>query len=433
MSLTSNNATDSNDQNLVVIKGGTDNTSIGNVGDSLKVTGSFASDSVNLDAFGRLRVSNPDSVFHSTFAIDKQPLLFSELTASGGTVTQDTNKKAIILSCTTTTNSSAKFQSRRYITYHPGKSQLIYLSGNLKSAATNVTKTIGQYDDNNGLFFQLAGNTLSVVVRSKVSGSVVDTTINQSSWNIDKLDGTGASGLTLDLSKQQIFIINYQWLGSGRVIFGFDINGIFYKCHQVLNANNLTTLYSQTGTLPIRCSILNASATASTMEFTCVSVQSEGAYLPEGILRTMNNGSTSISFAGAGSRKPLISIRKQSTYIDKMIDVVDLSVFTNSSDDFLVEIVVNGTLTSPSWGAVTGIAEKDVTASAISNGTIIYSFYVAGSANGTSVFFSDIFQQAENLLIGSDLSLVSDIISVVGTNLTTTANISTVINYKEYY
>lgn len=44
-------------------------------------------DSANLDGFSRLRTSDPDTVFDSTFQYDLQPLLYEQVTANGGAST----------------------------------------------------------------------------------------------------------------------------------------------------------------------------------------------------------------------------------------------------------------------------------------------------------------------------------------------------------
>ena len=65
----------------------------------------------------------------------------------------------------------------------------------------------------------------------------LDNKIIQSNWNVDVFNGTGASGITLDFSKSQIFFIDYEWLGTGRVRCGFFIDGIPYYCHAIHNSN----------------------------------------------------------------------------------------------------------------------------------------------------------------------------------------------------
>lgn len=389
-----------------------------------------SSENAQLDAFGRQRTSLPQSIFETTFRWDKQPVTWTELDVSGGTVTHSANKASVDLAVTTTTNSRAVFQSRQYIKYHPGKSHLILISGSFNSGATSVTKRFGYYDDDNGVFFQMSGTTLSVVRRTKTSGSVVDNTTNQSSWNLDKLDGAGASGYTLDTSKQQIMVIDFQWLGSGRIRYGFDLGGKIIYCHEEHTGNVLTVPWSQTGDAPIRAEILNAGSTASSMHITCCSAITESHYSPEGLIRTANNGVTPRSIAGSGTL-PLLSLRKQTAYINAIVKMVDLGWFASSADDLLCSVVLNGTLTGASWVNAAGVCQVDRSATAISDGTTIYSTYLRGAAGAVSVSVTDIFRDVVNTALGRDISGNSDIISLVATNITSGTSVATYLNYRE--
>lgn len=382
------------------------------------------------DAFGRLRICSPETIFDTTFRWDKQPITWSESTASGGTVTHNSNKASVELAVTTTTNSTAIFQSRQYTHYHPGKSQLIVITGNFIANAANVVKKIGYYDDDNGVFFQLSGSTLSVVRRTKTSGSVVDNVINQADWNIDKLDGTGASDITIDITKQQIFVIDFQWLGSGRIRYGFDIGGVIVYCHEELSSNVLTLPWSQTGDAPIRAELKNNSATAASMHITCCAIVCENFWSPEGILRTINNGQTARSISGS-STVPIISLRKQSAYVNVPVKIVDTCFFANSADDLLISIVYNGTLTSPSWSNVSGVCQQDVSATAISGGETVYSSYLRGAAGASSFTLTDVFREVGNTVLGRDIAGNSDIVSLVVTNVTAGTTSLGAINYRE--
>jgi hypothetical protein len=77
-----------------------------------------------VDAFGRLRVSSPYTLFdsQSRYASDNS---FDTSTATGGTATFNTNQSSTSLAVTTTNGSSAVRQTYRYFPYQPGKSLLI--------------------------------------------------------------------------------------------------------------------------------------------------------------------------------------------------------------------------------------------------------------------------------------------------------------------
>lgn len=383
------------------------------------------------DAFGRTRVSFPNTIFDATFRYDKQPVIWNESVASGGTVTHSADKASVELSVTTTTNSRAIFQSRQYTRYHPGKSQMVLISGNFLNTATNVSKKIGYFDENNGTFFQLSGSILSVVRRTKTSGSVVDNTVNQADWNIDKLDGTGVSGITLDVTKQQIFVIDFQWLGSGRIRYGLDIGGNIIYCHEDNNANSLALPWSQTGDCPVRAEILNSSSTASTMHITCCAVVCENSWGPEGVIRTINNGVTSRTVGGvAGTAVPVLSLRKQTAYVDAPVQIIDYGLFANSSDDFIVSIVYNPILTGASWANVSGVCQRDVSATSFTGGTELYSGYVRGGTT-PSTYISEVFHSTASSVIGRDIAGNSDIISVIATAVTASSSAYAFLNYRE--
>ena len=81
----------------------------------------------------------------------------------------------------------------------------------------------------------------------------LDTRIPQSSWNIDKMDGTGTSGYNLDLTKMQMFYIDYTWYGAGAIRYGFRAtNGQVTYCHRIVNNNVNAEAYMRSGNLPAR-------------------------------------------------------------------------------------------------------------------------------------------------------------------------------------
>jgi hypothetical protein len=118
---------------------------------------------------------------------------------------------------------------------------------------------------------------VSLNIRSYATGNAVDTKVVQSSWNLDKLDGTGASGLTLNLSRAQILVIDFQWLGVGRVRIGFDIDGILVYVHEFLHANETSVVYMSSGNQPIRYELThNGTGESSSLEVICATAISEG-------------------------------------------------------------------------------------------------------------------------------------------------------------
>ena len=271
------------------------------------------SDSTNIDAFGRLRVSEPFGLFDYKQIATKHSTLFHEVTAGSGSIAFQYDRSSCYLQTTTASGDRALRQSTRYFDYISGRSQLVSLTGVFGAGQTNVNQYIGYGDDLNGLFFKLQATTLGVVVRTATSGSAVDTFTAQSSWNIDKMDGTGPSGITLDITKAQIFVIDFQWLAVGRIRFCFDIDGVIYPVHEVLNANSIGLAYMKTPTLPVRYEVINTGTAASstTLEQICAAVSSEGGALIPGTSFTRGNGTTTRAVT---TRAPVFAIRLKSAF-----------------------------------------------------------------------------------------------------------------------
>lgn len=391
-------------------------------------------DTPNIDAFGRLRVSDPVSIFECTFQYDAQPLLWSSLLSGTGAITYNANKASVDFTVGTLSGASAVYQTRQYFRYHAGKSQFIAITGNLGGTQANCRKRIGQFDAANGLFFELDGLTMNVVVRSSTSGSVVDTKVPQASWNLDPLNGTGPSGITLDPTKQQILFVDYQWLGSGRVRFGTIIGGQLIYAHQFLFANVGVLPYSQTATLPIRAELTNTGATASptTTHLTCTTIYSEGGFSPEGVIRTASGGTTYKNIGAAG-KIPIISLRKSTAGLHVPIRIESIDAIVGTADELLITFTINPTLTGAAFAVQPGFAETDVTATAMSGGTDVYSFYLKGTGNGTSNIITEEFFQAANVVLGSSLASVSDMITVSATSLSGAAQAICSMNYREIY
>ena len=307
------------------------------------------------DAFGRLRVSTPFTLFESSFTYDIQPILYEPVQTSSGTVTHDTAARAAILTAASTSGSVAALQSRQYLPYEKGKSQLIKITFVLGSAVENVRRRAGYFDATNGFYLEQTSAGLALVRRSSSSGSLVNTSIPQSSWNLDSLDGTGSSGVTLDVTKQQILVIDGQWLGAGRVRVGFNIDGATFYVHEWLHANRHDTApYTQTFSLPVRWEIQSTATSAgATFKAICAEVESEGGVNSPNGFRFA--GTNVANVATSTTRAHLLSIRPTTQYPASsgltnrcFIIPEDLSVFA-ASEAVLVEVFHNSTLTGGTW------------------------------------------------------------------------------------
>lgn len=268
----------------------------------------------NVDAFGRLRTVLPYGIYEGKVVYGDQPYIYENQTDGvHGSVTFNVNNSCMTLASGTNGAGLAVRQTRQYFEYVPGKSQLIFVSFCFGAAQTNNVKRVGYFDANNGFFFEQNGSTLRMVKRTSVGdGTPDDIQVNQTSWNLDPMNGLGPSGITLDPSKVQILVIDFQWLGVGRVRIGFDIDGKIYYVHEFLHANNLTTVYINQPSLPVRweCRNTDTVSVATTVDAICFSVNSEGYEAESGQGWSIDSGARSVTTGGL----PVLSVRLKNTY-----------------------------------------------------------------------------------------------------------------------
>lgn len=367
-------------------------------------------DQASVDAFGRSRVSIPTVQFDSKQLFDNRSIFWATSTVTGATTTYSSNRASTTLNATATVGSTAIRQTKRRFNYTAGRSQQIMETFVMGATPAGMIKRVGYFDGYNGIYFENNGGTLNFVIRSNVTGTPINTVIPQSNWNIDKLDGTGSSGITLDTTKVQLLVIDFEWLGTGRVRVGFDINGSIKYAHQFLNANNLTSVYMSSPNLPCRYEITNSSsASASTLEQICTTVISEGNIQPEGQLFSVDRGVTVLSGVNNAALYPLVSIRLDNNKPGATITPNTFNInCTTSNNNYKWALILNPTVAAPDaavWTPINNSAvQYDVsrtTSNTLTGGTVIVSGYgVSG------IIVIEDFNSISTL--GLDLNNISD-------------------------
>lgn len=368
----------------------------------------------NVDAFGRLRVSQPYTLFDSQnrYSPDNQ---FDVALTGTGTTSFLPNEAAVKMEVTGAGVGSVIRQSYRSFPYQPGKGLLVLATFVMDSSQNlNLTQRVGYFNTQNGVFFQRIDGVYSFVLRSFVTGSVSDArTVTQANWNGDKLDGTGASGYTLDPSKAQILWMDFEWLGVGSVRCGFIINGEYIICHTFNNANEITNVYMTTAILPVRYEIFTtSSAVAASMKAICVSVISEGGFEQTSVdhvaRRTAVLGTIGSTFL------PLVSIRLGNTTLGSVVLPNRVQVLPTTNQNYEVALIKNAELTGASWSNVTTDTnvQFDVSATATANGAIVQTDYVTTSGAAGVGNLSAPTGYNFDLQLGVSLANVSDTMTV---------------------
>ena len=359
------------------------------------------------DAFGRLRTSNPLTIFDSSNVMSKGTQFDESLTGSG-TVTYTANKSTVNLNVSTASGDKVIRQSKRVMSYQPGKSLLHFSTFVMNTQTANLEQRVGMFDANNGIFFEDTGTGYQFVRRTYTSGSSVDTAVAQSSWNGDKLDGTGESGYTLDPTKATILYMDFEWLGMGSVRCGFVIDGKFITAHTFLNANNLDTVYMQTANLPIRLEIETTDTIGSTavLQQVCSSVMSEGGYAPQGTRQLIGTSALAgVTLSSASTYYNLATIRIKSGRPYAVIVIAGADVLNVSNANYEYSILRNATPgTAFSYTSYSDNVEYDLQTTTVTGGTRIAGGYLGG--NTAPITIADGFNF--DYQIGQTISGTSD-------------------------
>lgn len=365
------------------------------------------------DAFGRLRVSQPFTLFDSAMRYDDDPFKWDQQDTGSATSTHLPNESSVLMSVSGNGDESIR-ETKRVFAYQPGKGLLILSTFVMAAAQTGLRQRVGYFGAQNGIYFEQDGEEIYMVIRKYTSGSVDSTTerIPQSEWNVDRLNGQGGQNnislATLDITKAQIWWCDIEWLGVGSVRTGFVINGQFVVCHIFHHANTFDKVYMTTATLPCRYEITSTGASAS-MRAICTSVMSEGGYTNSSRSRTASTALAGKALSQTVYR-PLVCLRLKSTRLDGVVVPTKYDVLGLQQAAYKYAIILNPTLTGASWTSAGSDSdvEYDIAATELTGGTIIDSGIFVGSTKGGSASISaSIVDFAQQL--GRTIAGVSDI------------------------
>jgi hypothetical protein len=368
-----------------------------------------------LDAFGRLRISDVKTLMDISHTFDSGSTMIDEKLTNGGSSSYDSNASCIIISVSASGDQVIR-QSRKYCIYQPGKSLLIKITGILNgdSNDSNTASRLGYYDDSNGFFFEYSNGTMKIVYRNKITGIVSNQTIEQPNWNINTLSNI-SNGYVLDPSKVQIYFMDLQWLGVGRVRMGVVHNGHYIYVHEFLHDNIDTDVYITTANLPLRHELISTGGTGQT-KLICSSVISEGGYDPVGMTFSAGRGTSDISVRSVANNieTPLVALRLNSSRNRTMVIPTNISILNTQNANMIYYLrLYRSPATEPVYiNPATGVTWNSITTSAVEYAT-----------NGDRVR-----NQASSLLISqgyftakTDVTL--DVTNIFGSFLQLTSNI----------
>ena len=351
------------------------------------------------DAFGRLRVSNPYTLFDTQNRYYNHKQYSSSLSGTANVV-YEANSSSFMCNVGSASGDSVLRETVRVLPYQPGKSLLVLSSFCFNSPKPNLTQRTGFFDADNGVFFEAAGATLYMVIRSSSTGSIVEDRIPQSSWNGDPLDGTGPSGISLDVALTQIWFCDIEWLGVGSVRVGFIINGQYITCHTFNHANipGNTTTYMTTATLPLRCEITNTGTTgsASMLRQICASVISEGGFQLSGSGNPRAAShviGTPVRLPNDASFKPVIAIRLKPTMLDAVVIPINYSLVPVAQSMFQYRIYKYAVTSGGAWvdSAADSAVQYNLAPTAVVSGDIVEQSFINSTNQSSGAPTQEVF------------------------------------------
>lgn len=373
----------------------------------------------SVDAFGRARMSQPITLFDSFHKYKENDKFHTANSATGSSLVYDANSAAMLNTVGTANGNYLYRESSKTFSYQPGKSLQILYSFVFAPGQTGLRQRVGYFGTSNGIYLELNDNTVNFVIRSNSTGTITHDTAPQSSWNIDKLDGTGPSLLTLDITKSQIFWCDIEWLGVGTVRCGFVINGQFIHCHSFHHANILDSTYMSTAILPVRSEIENTANTAnsSTMKTVCCSIISEGGYELRGEQFSAGQlPNNSYTLTTAGVYYPVAAIRLRGDRPDAIVLPKNICVLglTGNGTRIAYKVVSGATVTGGTWvdaDTANSSVQYNITATGMSGGKAYLTAYQAVNNQGSvagGILGNDVFrhQLERNTFTGTNTTFV---------------------------
>jgi hypothetical protein len=380
----------------------------------------------------RFKVSPYQTSFFNTFQYGLETDVWETSTTGTASAVHNPNSSNVTMSVGSTAGDKVIRQTRQVMRYIPGRVSLVSFAIRLETPVAGVRRRFGVFDGNNGAYFEDDGSTYSCVLRSKASGSVVETRVTRDNWNGDKLDGNGYSQITVDPEAIQMINIEYEWYGAGQVVFSYTIAGETHVIHKFNTANYIDSVWCSTPFLPIRCELENVTGAAGTHYIYqgSNSLTQEGEPEKLGTLISYANPITGTTLTAANTFYPVMSLRLKAGALAGIVLPRSLQVATNDNTNVFWRLVENPTLTGANWinhPNPDAITQVDTTATDATGGVVILSGFTVGG--GASLIELD---DKAALQIGrSSLGTVSDIYTLECASPNTNKAALAVLNWLE--
>lgn len=291
-----------------------------------------------LDASGRLRVSQLTTQLDVKQTNDNQPLLYDRLNIGSATQTYSKDLGGSTMAVTTS-GDAAICQTFQWATYFSGKSQLMEITFSGFQNQANVTKRAGYFSANqlspydgrkDGIWFEADGTNYRIRIQ-KDGDEILN--VVQSSWNID-------TASWFDASKFNVLVIQFLYLGGTAVKVGFINEGLISWVHQYNHAGLVASTFVESPNQPIRYEIRSTGG-AGSFDQICAQVSSEGSFGESGI--PVNLIINNFQANSSASTYVALAWRLKQAYRNIQTDVNSISMLATTNDNFRWILCLNPT------------------------------------------------------------------------------------------
>lgn len=276
-----------------------------------------------------------------------------------------------VLQTGTTSGSWSYIETIDVLRYVTGVGGLMRFTAIFTPEAGGGKQVIGYGDDNDGFFFGFNGNSFGILRRR----GGVETWVAQSSWNVDKMDGTGSSGVILDTSKGNVYAIQFQWLGYGAIAFGMEnpSTGELIIVHRIeyANANNLPSIFNPS--LPLSAKIHNSGTDTNIMLETPSAIGFQEGETNHA-LEITNSYAASNSIT-ANTEAAIFSIRDVTSFQSKTnrvrVKTAFVSYGAEGTKDVTFRLIKNVNLSGEAWTPIssgTSVVDVDISGALVGGG-----------------------------------------------------------------
>ena len=400
-----------------------------------------------LDSNGRLKISNEQRIID--MRVFKYGIISNPQIIVGKIINTYTSTIAnCMINLSGTGIGSAVSQSRKYCIYSGTNGIEIVGACVMNNGGLNTLSCVtrmGYFDSDDGWFFEYNSKSgISINVRNSITSTV--TSIPQNVWNVDRMDGTGPSGISLDFTSRQVFIIQI----SNTLNFGFQFNSTTYYCHNIIpSSQNTTAPPVGSFNLPIRYEIQGTSTSDSGSMLQGASTATSWSNIENiGKSFSANVGISSSGVTITSTESPILAISGNANYRHQNIVPKILNILNSSGiDTILIRIRLylggntptTGTTVWTDVNTTQSVMKYSYDTNILGTGTftpgtsiILFSYYNYGKQPSDSIDLKHIFNNLIQLT--SNVDNVPDILLITGqVSNTPTSKILASLDWHEIY